>query len=261
MFDKHAENGEMLDGKVCLVTGASRGIGAAVAEDLANKGARIAVHYGSSRDRAEEVLARLSGDGHRLFATDLSEPSSAPALVEQVVVQFGRIDVLVNNAGVYRHHGPLDVQEDQWYSEWQNTLAINLLSPANLCHAAARAMRTQGGGRIINVGSRGAFRGEPDAPAYGASKAGLHAMSQSLAVALAPIGVLVFAVAPGFVATEMAQAFLDAPEGEAIRAQSPFGRVAHAAEVAATITYLAGEAPQFMSGGIIDVNGASYLRS
>ena len=121
-------------------------------------------------------------------------------------------------------------------------------------------MAEQGGGRIINVGSRGAFRGEPECPAYGASKAGLHAMSQSLAVALAPKGILVYAVAPGFVETDMAKELLESEAGAAIKAQSPLGRVARPEEVAETVCFLASSQAEFLTGSIIDVNGASYLR-
>jgi NAD(P)-dependent dehydrogenase (short-subunit alcohol dehydrogenase family) len=138
---------------------------------------------------------------------------------------------------------------------------VNLFGPANLCYWAAQHMIEQGGGRIVNVSSRGAFRGEPDAPAYGASKAGLNAMSQSLAKALAPHGVFVCVVAPGFVETDMASSSLEGPEGDSIRAQSPLNRVARADEVARAVLFLSSEGTEFLTGCIVDVNGASYLRS
>ena len=122
-------------------------------------------------------------------------------------------------------------------------------------------MMERGGGRVVNVSSRGAFRGEPETPAYGASKAGLNAMSQSMAQALAPYGIFFYIVAPGFVKTDMASSLLSGPEGEGIRLQSPLGRVATPEEVARTVVFLASEAPDFMTGAIVDVNGASYLRS
>jgi NAD(P)-dependent dehydrogenase (short-subunit alcohol dehydrogenase family) len=156
-------------------------------------------------------------------------------LVTQVVTEAGQLDVLINNAGIFLPHPPLEVDAAEWLEKWNEILTVNLLSPAALCHAAANAMAEQGGGRIINIGSRGAFRGEPDCPAYGASKAGLHSMSQSLALALAPKGVLVYAVAPGWVETR--------PE-----------------EVAETVCFLASSEAEFLTGSIIDVNGASYLR-
>lgn len=249
-----------LSGKVCVVTGASRGIGAAIAAAMARLGARVAVHFGHNEALAKQVAAALHGEGHLVFGTDLADPAAASGLVEEVLSQMHGLDVLVNNAGVFIPHPPLEVGAGEWLDKWRETLAVNLASPAALCHAAARVMAEQGGGRIINIGSRGAFRGEPDCPAYGASKAGLHAMSQSLAVALAPRGVLVYAVAPGFVATDMAQDLLDSEAGAAIRAQSPLGRVARPEEIAETVCFLASSGTEFLTGGIIDVNGASYLR-
>jgi NAD(P)-dependent dehydrogenase (short-subunit alcohol dehydrogenase family) len=168
--------------------------------------------------------------------------------------------LLVNNAGIFEPHPPLAVDAVEWLDKWREILAVNLVSPAALCHAAANVMAGQGGGRIINVGSRGAFRGEPDCPAYGASKAGLHAMSQSLALALAPHGILVYAIAPGWVATDMAKDFLDSEAGAGIKAQSPLGRVARPEEIAETVGFLASSQAEFLTGSIIDVNGASYLR-
>ncbi len=251
---------DALNGKVCLVTGASRGIGAAIAVALASEGARIVVHFGHNKDLAIQVAKGLDGDGHLVLGTDLADPSAASGYIAEVVVQAGSLDVLVNNAGIFVPHPPLEVDAEEWLLRWREILAVNLVSPAALCHAAANIMAEQGGGRIINVGSRGAFRGEPECPAYGASKAGLHAMSQSLAVALAPKGILVYAVAPGWVATDMTLEFLDGEDGAGIKAQSPTGRVARPEEVAETVCFLASSQAEFLTGGIIDVNGASYLR-
>lgn len=247
--------------KVCLVTGASRGIGAAIAAALAADGASIAVHYGKDRSAAEEVTAGLGGSGHEIFAADFSDAAVAPDLVDRVVKSMGRLDVLVNNAGIYRAHAPLDVGTDEWLQRWREILEVNLIGPAALCQSAAATMVGQGGGRIINIGSRGAFRGEPEGPAYGASKAGLHSMSQSLAVALAPHNIQVVAVAPGFVETDMARALLEGDTGDAIRAQSPLNRVARPDEIAETVKFLATTDAQFLTGAILDINGASYLRS
>jgi NAD(P)-dependent dehydrogenase (short-subunit alcohol dehydrogenase family) len=250
-----------LKGSVCLVTGASRGIGAAIAEMLADHGAKLAVHYGSNRTAAEEVADRIAGTGHIVIGADLSDPAAAAAIVDETIAAFGRLDVLVNNAGIFESHPPLKSSGDEWLRAWQHVLAVNLLSPAALCQAAAKVMASQGGGRIVNVGSRGAFRGEPDCPAYGASKAGLHSMSQSLAIALGPSNIQVFAVAPGFVETDMAKALLDSDAGEAVRCQSPMNRVARPEEVAEVVCFLASTDAEFMTGGIIDINGASYLRT
>lgn len=246
-----------------LITGASRGIGAASAKALAAAGFRVAVHYARDAAAAERVRAALPGSGHCTLQSDLAAGDAAVchALIEAAVARLGGLTVLVNNAGLYEEH-PIHAQsEAQWASVWQRTLALNLLSPAHLAFHAGRHMARHGGGRIVNVGSRGAFRGEPDAPAYGASKAGLHAMSQSLAQALARDGVLSFVVAPGFVATDMAREVLDGPHGAAARAQSPLDRVTEPHEVAAIVRFCALEAPATMTGAIIDCNGASYLRS
>ena len=140
-------------------------------------------------------------------------------------------------------------------------LDTNVLGAANASYCAGRAMIAQGGGRIVNVSSRGAFRGEPTGPAYGASKAALNSMSQSLAKHLAPYGISVGVVAPGFVQTDMAREALSGQSGIEIRAQSPFNRVAQPEEVAYAVLFLASEGAEFMTGAIIDVNGASYLRT
>ena len=174
---------------------------------------------------------------------------------------MGSIDVLVNNAGVYKLHpiGEIDTQE--WLDAWQKTISTNLIGPANLTFCVANHMIENDGGKIITISSRGAFSGEPDAPAYGASKAGLNAMSQSLAKALAPRNVFFFVIAPGFVDTDRVEPILNGPQGDDIRNQSPLGRVAKPEEVARTAVFLAAEGSDFLTGCIVDVNGASYLRS
>ncbi len=249
------------DDQVVLVTGASGGIGRAAAEMFAACGARVGVHYGSRADAAEATLEALEGEGHAAFLADLRDAEAVQSLVGEVVEGMGGLDVLVNNAGIFEYHEIASCSFDAWRSAWRKTLDINLLGPADLCFFAARHMAAQGGGRIVNVSSRGAFRGEPRAPAYGASKAGLNAMGQSLAQALAGHGVYVFTVAPGFVETDMAAQTLAGPQGDAIRNQSPLGRVARPEEVARTIVFLASPGSEFLTGGIVDVNGASYLRS
>ena len=250
-----------LSGKVALVTGSSRGIGREISRALAQKGARIAVHYRSDREAAQETLASLDGGPHAVFGADVADARSVQSLVEGVVREMGGIDVLVNNAGIFEVHPILEVDYEGWQDAWSRTIATNLLGPANLSFCAARHMVESDGGRVVSVSSRGAFRGEPETPAYGASKAGLNAMSQSMAQALAPHGVYFYVVAPGFVETDMANSLLRGPTGDTIRAQSPLGRVATAEEVARTVVFLASEAPAFMTGAIVDVNGASYLRS
>jgi NAD(P)-dependent dehydrogenase (short-subunit alcohol dehydrogenase family) len=174
------------------------------------------------------------------------------------VAGLGPIDALVNNAGIFPNHPPLATDFAPWTAAWQRTLATNLVGPAHLSYCAARAMAERGSGRIVNVSSRAAFRGEPTAPAYAASKAGLNAFSQSLAKALAGKGVYVFVVAPGWVATERVSEAVSDP---AVLADQPLGRVATPQEVAEVVAFCALEAPVSMTGAILDVNGASYLRS
>lgn len=246
--------------KVVLVTGASGGIGRAICQGFAAAGARVAAHYHRRRQTAEEVINELPGTGHFAVGADLRQADEVEGMVERTVAVAGRLDVLVNNAGIYEPHPPLEVDYATWQESWRQTLETNLVSAANACYCAARHMARQGGGRIVNVSSRGAFRGEPKGPAYGASKAGLNALSQSLAQALAPAGIFVYAIAPGFVETEMAAPWLDGQEGDAIRRQSPLGRVARPEEVAYWAVCLAAEGAEFATGTIIDVNGASYLR-
>ena len=176
-------------------------------------------------------------------------------------MDFGKLDILVNNAGISQRHPIDEVDYETWQGAWEKILAVNLLGPANVMYWAVQHMKENGGGRIVNVSSRGAFRGEPEQPAYGASKAGLNAMSQSLAQKVAKHNIYIGIVAPGFVETDMAAKTLSGPEGDGIRHQSPLGRVARPEEIAHAVIFLASDGSEFSTGTIIDVNGASYLRS
>ena len=247
--------------QVVLVTGGSRGIGRSVATLFAAAGARVAVHYNSNLAAAEETLLALAGEGHLIVQGNVGMTEDLQRIVAEVVGWFGRIDILVNNAGIYNYHKIATDDFDHWQQTWQATINVNLIGAAHLSYLCAQHMIKQGYGRIVNVSSRGAFRGEPNAPAYGASKAGMNAMGQSLAKALAPHNVFVHTVAPGFVATDMAQPILDSPAGDEIRGQSPIGRVATPEEVAQAVLYCASRETAFRTGCILDVNGASYLRS
>ena len=248
-------------GRAVLVTGASRGIGRAVAEAFAGQGDRVAIHHRGSAGLAAGVLAGLPGRGHVVVQADLADPDAVRAMVDQAAGALGGLDVLINNAGVFIAHPITEVSYEEWQATWQRTLGVNLVGAANVTWCAVRHMIAGGGGRIVNVSSRGAFRGEPGQPAYGASKAGLNAFGQSLARALGPHGIAVATVAPGYVETDMATDDLAGQKGAAIRAQSPFGRVATPQEVAAAVLYLAAPQAEWASGAVLDLNGASYLRT
>ena len=241
-----------------LVTGASGGIGTAICKALAVRGVTVVLHYHREREAAEATRRAMAGEGHTLVEGDLSDAASIARLWREASAVHP-VDALVNNAGIFPNHPPLSTGYADWTATWQRTLALNLTAPAQLCHCAARAMVEQGGrGRIVNISSRGAFRGEPEAPAYAASKAGLNALSQSLAKALAPKGICVFAVAPGWVATQRVASVVQSP---VVLADQPLGRVATPEEVAQAVTFCVLDAPASMTGAILDLNGASYLRS
>jgi len=247
--------------KNVLVTGASRGIGRAIAHKFAEMGARVAIHYHQNRQAAEQTLTGLPGGPHSLFQADVSVPESVRKMVDEVIRQMETIDVLVNNAGIYEKYPIVDLTYEEWREIWERTIRTNLMGPANTSFCVAQHMREHGGGKIVNVSSRGAFRGEPYAPDYGASKAGLNALSQSMAKALAPYNIFVYVVAPGFVDTDMSSPELSGPKGDEIRGESPLGRVASPEEVARTVVFLASEGTDYLTGCIVDINGASYLRS
>ncbi|NUT97547.1 MAG: SDR family oxidoreductase [Saccharothrix sp.] len=220
-----------------LVTGGSRGIGAAI--------------VAAFRDLGDEVVGLSSAD------VDLADPESIARAVDRAAEALGSIDVLVNNAGLVELGTVGNSDYAQWQALWRRTFEVNVFGAANMSYCVAKHMIDRGvRGRIVNVGSRGAFRGEPDMPAYGASKAALHSMGQSLAVALAPHGIAVTSVAPGFVATDRVADMVD----ESVLNQSPFHRVAKPDEVAAAVVYLASAPAEWASGAVLDLNGASYLR-
>ncbi len=248
--------------RAVLVTGGSRGIGRAIVRAFADLGDRVAVHHRDSAARAAEIAAGLPGGGHTVVQADLADPGAVRRAVDQAAAALGGLDVLVNNAGVYVKHQIAQVSYQEWQAAWRDVLGVNLTGAANVTWCAVQHMIAGGrGGRIVNVSSRGAFRGEPRHPAYGASKAGLNAFGQSLARDLAPYGIAVAGVAPGYVETDMAAGVMAGPGGDEIRAQSPFGRVARPDEIAAAVVYLASPEAEWASGAILDLNGASYLRT
>jgi len=246
--------------RTVLVTGGSRGIGAAIAREFASHGDRIAVHYSSLKSSADEVAQSLVGDDHIVTQADLREPDEIKKMVDEVAQSFGHIDVLVNNAGVFFDHPIESSTYEEWQEAWANTIGVNLIGAANVTWCALQYMPRNANSRIVNIGSRGAFRGEPKSPAYGASKAGIVAFGQSIAKALAPSKIAVTTLAPGFVDTEMAAELLQGSTGDEIRQQSPFNRVATPQELAKAVYFLASPDAEWASGAILDYNGASYLR-
>jgi 3-oxoacyl-[acyl-carrier protein] reductase len=247
-------------GRAVLVTGGSRGIGAAVARAFAAAGDRVAVHHGRNAEKARAVAAALPGSGHTVVGADLRDPNAVRAMVDAAAEALGGLDVLVNNAGIFEPHPITETTYEEWQQGFRDTLGVNLVGAANVTWCAVRHMLRAGGGAIVNVSSRGAFRGEPGQPAYGASKAGLIAFGQSLARDLGAHGITVTAVAPGFTETDMATEALAGERGAARRAESPLGRVAAPEEVAAAVVFLASPEARMTTGTVIDVNGASYLR-
>jgi len=247
--------------QIVLITGASGGIGSVTAGQFADAGAKVVLHYNSQKEITDNLCKKLNGTGHITVSGDLANPNDINKIAEQAFSTFGRIDVLVNNAGAYAEHPLENVSFDDWQAAWTKSISINLIGAANLTFLVAKEMIKRCRGKIINISSRGAFRGEPTAPAYGASKAGLNSMGQSLAIALAPHNIFVYTIAPGFVETAMARPFLTGERKKEILNQSPIGRVAKPEEIAKTAVFLASEGTDFLTGCIIDVNGASYLRS
>lgn len=233
-----------------LITGSSRGIGAATFCALKGAGADVVGH------------GTASG-----VAADFTDPFAPAALWSAALAASGgRIDVLINNAGIFEAN-PIEDDDDAWAASWERTMRINLTASAALCRLAVRHWRDRraggdkGGGRIVNIASRAAYRG--DSPAhwhYAASKAGMVAMTKTIARGYANEGILAFAICPGFTMTGMAETYVESRGGEKLLADIPLGRVANADEVAEVARWCAIEAPASMTGAVIDVNGASYVR-
>jgi 3-oxoacyl-[acyl-carrier protein] reductase len=209
---------------------------------------------------AAEVLASLVGEGHVAVQADLRDPAAVRDMVDAAAAHLGGIDVLVNNAGVFTAHPIESVDYETWQQAWTETIGVNLVGAANVTWCALQHMPRHGSSRIVNVGSRGAFRGEPKNPAYGASKAGIAAFGQSIAKSLGQLGIAVTTIAPGFVDTDMAAETLAGPRGDEIRAQSPYNRVPSAEEVADAVLFLASPEAEWATGSVLDFNGGSYFR-
>ena len=246
-------------GKVALVTGGSRGIGAAIVRRLASAGASVVLHYNHSRRQADALRREVPAERVHLVQADLASPTGATELWRGAVGWQGRIDVLVNNAGIYEPIAA-DAAFDAWTAMWQRTLQVNLIATAHLSREAIQHFRGRGGGILINIASRAGFRGDAvDYMPYAASKGGMIALARTMARAFARDNVLVYVIAPGFVATEMSDDFVERHGRDAITREIPIGDMASAEDIAHVTAFLASGAARHATGATIDVNGASYM--
>ena len=246
-------------GKTILITGGSRGIGAATVRQVVAHGGKVLIHFGSNRTAAEALAREVGETSVVLCQADLTSESETERLWDEAVSWQGRIDVLVNNAGIYEK-SPLDLDLETWLNDWQRTLRINLLAAAQLCRRAVEHFRACGGGILINVSSRSGKRGDNiDHLHYGASKAGMLALNRTIARDCAGENILAYGIAPGFVLTDMVERVVTEKGLDAMAALYPTGKVATPEEVANVITFLAsGAAPQ-ATGNTIDLSGAAEV--
>ncbi len=247
-----------LSGKTVVITGASRGIGAETARRMAAAGARVVINYHGSEAAANAVVSEI---GPRAIAirADVADPAAVKRLIEAVVTRFGSIDVLVNNAAIFEYN-PFDGDDyEAWQAGWRRTFDLNVFAAANAAWLAMRAMRQSGGGKIINVASRAAWRGETEFADYGASKAALVNLTRSIARGCAKDNIVASCVAPGFIETEMAKPELDAHREE-ILSQIPLRRVGSVGDVAGVILFLASPMADYLNGVTIDINGGSWFQ-
>ncbi|KOF04557.1 3-oxoacyl-ACP reductase [Roseivirga seohaensis subsp. aquiponti] len=247
-----------LKGKVILVTGGSRGIGRALSKQLSDAGAAVAVHYNSNEEQAQSILNELN-PSCRLFQADLSNTSETINLFKQVIKEMNGLDVLINNAGV-AISSDLVKADDDWLNDWQFTMNVNLQATGLLCKKSIEHFLENGGGRIINISSRAAFRGDTaDYLAYAASKGGVVALTRSIARSYGKNEIKAFTIAPGFVRTDMAQDFMDQyGEGFALN-DIALNQLTEPKDLAPLVTLMASGLMDHATGCTIDVNAASYV--
>jgi len=248
-----------LSGLNILLTGASRGIGKAIATKLAEAGATIAVHYNKNVREAEN-LAHILGNESRAFQADLSKTDEAGKLFERVILEMGSIEILINNAGV-AVSSPMNKPEAEWLKNWEVTMMVNLTSTAILCKKAIEHfIQRKAAGRIINITSRAAYRGDTsDYMAYAASKAGMVSLTSTIARSYGKMGIKAFNVAPGFVRTEMAQEFIQQYGEEHAKGDIALERMTEPKDIAPLITFIASGMADHATGATFDINAASYL--
>jgi NAD(P)-dependent dehydrogenase (short-subunit alcohol dehydrogenase family) len=247
-----------LGGKVALITGASRGIGAEAALRMAEAGARVAVNYHRGEAEANEVVRRIGEESSFAVRADVSDPAQVRVMIDTVVARYGRLDILVNNAATFDRN-PFDGNDyAAWQRGWERTFALNVFGAGNAAFLAMHEMRKVGGGKIINIASRAAFRGETEFADYGASKAALVNLTISIARGCAKDNIVASCVAPGFILTEMARSELEAHYDEIVN-QIPLRRVGSVGDVAGVILFLASPMADYLNGVTIDVNGGSWF--
>ncbi|MEP1096763.1 MAG: SDR family oxidoreductase [Cyclobacteriaceae bacterium] len=248
-----------LSGLNILVTGASRGIGKALATKLAEAGATIAVHY-NKNVRDAENLAHILGNESKAFQADLSKPDEASKLFERVTLEMGSIEILINNAGLAKT-AAIDAKDDQWTAAWDETMMVNLTSAAILSKKAVQHfLERKAAGRIINIASRAAFRGdEAEYIAYAASKAGLVSLTRSIAKSFGKEGVKAFVIAPGFVRTDMSQEFMQQYGEDHVKGDLALERLTEPKDIAPLVTFIASGMADHATGATFDVNAGSYL--
>ncbi|MDA0230905.1 MAG: SDR family NAD(P)-dependent oxidoreductase [Proteobacteria bacterium] len=249
-----------LDGKVILITGASRGIGKAAFEQAIAAGGEVILHYGKSHDAAARLVDAAGAERSKAISADLAKPEEVARLWDEALAWKGRIDVLVNNAAVYEP-AAVDSNLEDWHASWARTLQVNLQAPGDLCRAAIQHYRTRGGGIIVNVTSRGAYRGEqPEYCHYSASKGGLGSLTRTISRAFGKDGVLAYAVSPGWTATDMALQGATPEHLAAAVRDMPLGEITPPEDVAEIITFLSSGRARHATGITVDVTGGSYIR-
>lgn len=247
-----------LSGEVALVTGSSRGIGKAIAEGLGRAGATVAVHCRESLKRAEQLAEKL-GNNSSVFRADLEDRNQVLSLFAEVLDRYGKVDLLVNNAGIFEH-APVEKDPAGWARDWDRTIAVNLTSAGILCREAINHFIGSGGGRIINIASRAAFRGETrDHLHYAASKGGMVSLSRSIARSFGVQNIKSFAIAPGFVRTEMIDDHLGEQGEEDILSELSLSRLTEPEDIAPVTVLIASGHMDHATGTTIDINGGSYM--
>ncbi len=253
-----------LANQTILVTGGSRGIGKAIVETLHRAGASVVLHYSQGRTEAEAIAAGLGADGvssNRVYLVqaDLSQPGAARDLWAKALSWRGSITTVVNNAATMPA-APIEGDWDTWADAWQQTLQVNLIAVADLCREAVLHFQTQGGGTLVNIASRAAFRGDgPEFSAYAASKGGVISLTRTLAKGFAKDGILAYAIAPGFVRTDRIKQVMAERGAEYVTRDIPMGAPADPQDIANLVAFLAAGLAPHATGATFDVNGASYF--